>query len=309
MGNNLVLFCKTFRGDFERFKILKFSIDNYNADNIPFYISCPKADISLFESLFDKEKYPYKIIADEKIIGVKNDSLSQNWYTQQIIKLKFYALDICEFYVCLDSDSYFIKEFFLSDFMYNITTPYITIYENKYFKELMTLLGDTNVFPDIKRIKNYLEREGKDYWYYPNPVLSCKVLFELEKNVDSIENLLKMVPLEYVWHGEYLLKSKCIEFVPCESNFKFFATQFELDMWKKNGALLDDFKKFYVGIIMQNRWCKQFEYKDSVLIHVNRRINRVIHFVNYDRKHIRKNFKFWLQMTKKIFKILITGES
>lgn len=39
---NFVLFCKTYKGDFERFKILKNSIDKFNVENIPFYISCPE---------------------------------------------------------------------------------------------------------------------------------------------------------------------------------------------------------------------------------------------------------------------------
>jgi hypothetical protein len=37
-----VLFTKTFNGDLRRFKILKDSIDKYNKDNLPFYVSVPK---------------------------------------------------------------------------------------------------------------------------------------------------------------------------------------------------------------------------------------------------------------------------
>ena len=47
----LVLYCKSYRGDFERVKVLNESIKQFNKDNIPFYVSIPKADEQLFKQL------------------------------------------------------------------------------------------------------------------------------------------------------------------------------------------------------------------------------------------------------------------
>ena len=44
---DLVLFCKTYNGDIERFKVLKESVDKFNVDKIPFYVVCPKKDKEL----------------------------------------------------------------------------------------------------------------------------------------------------------------------------------------------------------------------------------------------------------------------
>ena len=46
--NNIILYCKSYAGDVQRVKKLKGSIEKYNKDNIPFYISCPKKDKQLF---------------------------------------------------------------------------------------------------------------------------------------------------------------------------------------------------------------------------------------------------------------------
>ena len=57
----LVLFCKTFKGDFKRFKILKESVDKYNKDNLPFYISVPKSDLELFRKVKHNASYKFEI--------------------------------------------------------------------------------------------------------------------------------------------------------------------------------------------------------------------------------------------------------
>ena len=105
----LVLYCKSYINDFERVKVLAESIKKYNMDNIPFYISVPKNDYKLFSQLAD-----VNIVIDEDIYTLDN-----NWEAQQIIKSNFWKLNITENYLCLDSDSYFIKPFYISDFLFN----------------------------------------------------------------------------------------------------------------------------------------------------------------------------------------------
>jgi hypothetical protein len=52
--NDIVLYCKSYHKDIERVKILLNSIEQYNIDNIPFYISVPSQDISLFKKSLNK---------------------------------------------------------------------------------------------------------------------------------------------------------------------------------------------------------------------------------------------------------------
>jgi hypothetical protein len=245
-------------------------------------------------------------LTDEGIVGV--DAHLQNWISQQIVKMKFYKVGVADFYLVIDSDSYFIRDFYKSDFMYNESIPYIIMHENKYFMELASCLGDKNIFDKVKNIKDYLKRDGKVYSFYSNPVFSSKVLEELEKNVDAIENLIAKYPLEYVWHGEYLLKSKCIDFMPCESFFKVFNYEAEYKLWRSQGENLSDIKKYYIGILVQDRWCKRSKFKNSLRAKFNRRINRVIFFINRDRAHLKKNFRYYRHFVRDFFKVLFKGE-
>ena len=57
--HNLILYCKSYSGDVQRLKKLKESIEIYNKDNIPFYISCPKKDKQLFENILANAVIPY----------------------------------------------------------------------------------------------------------------------------------------------------------------------------------------------------------------------------------------------------------
>ena len=308
--DNFVLFCKTYKGDFERFKILKESVDKYNKDNLPFYISVPRDDMELFKTIKHNASYKFSILIDEEILGFTPDM--PGWISQQIVKMKFYKLDFCNFYLVLDSDSYFIRDFYTSDFMYSENVPYIVMHENKYFKELSSCLGDKNVFENELKIRTYLNRNGKEYSFYSNPVMSSKVLSELEKNVDKIENLIKKVPLENVWHGEYLLKSRCIDFMPCENFFKVFNYNAELKLWRSVGENIEDIKKYYVGILMQDRWIKAKKFKVSIISKINRRISRIKFYIDADRAHIKRDKSAWVyyrNYIRGLFRVIFKGEN
>ena len=46
--NKIVLYCKSYAGDYERVKVLVESIHKFNKDNIPTFISVPSKDVVLF---------------------------------------------------------------------------------------------------------------------------------------------------------------------------------------------------------------------------------------------------------------------
>ena len=47
--DKLVLYCKSYHKDFARVVNLVSSVDDFNKDNIRFYVSVPKADVSEFK--------------------------------------------------------------------------------------------------------------------------------------------------------------------------------------------------------------------------------------------------------------------
>ena len=101
--DDIVLYCKSYSPDVFRVKILVDSINKYNSDNIPFYISVPNSDIKVFKETLGNN---INIIPDEDI-----DSNNGGWIGQQIIKSQFWKLNLCKNYLCLDSDSEFIRPF------------------------------------------------------------------------------------------------------------------------------------------------------------------------------------------------------
>jgi hypothetical protein len=120
--DKIVLYCKSYKNDFDRVVKLIDSIQKFNIDSIPTYVSVPKSDISLFKSIKG-----INLVEDELVYtGDK-----PGWIQQQIVKSNFWKLKIAENYVNIDSDSYFLKPFSVSDFMFNETTPYTVIHEQK----------------------------------------------------------------------------------------------------------------------------------------------------------------------------------
>ena len=76
---NLALMCKSYIGDLSRLKILKESIDKFNADKLPFYICVPKVDFEIMrnEIVSGKEDYEIKFFTDEQVIALTNQPTNQ----------------------------------------------------------------------------------------------------------------------------------------------------------------------------------------------------------------------------------------
>ena len=123
---NLVFLVKSYRNHIYWTKQLMETIKIHNKDNIKVYLSIPEADIQLFNDNVDTSVC--EIISDEDVV---KGTVHQNWYTQQLVKMKFSEMGLCKNYFWIDGDSYFIRDFYLSDFMYDEETPYTTIHENK----------------------------------------------------------------------------------------------------------------------------------------------------------------------------------
>lgn len=258
---NLVLFCKSYRGDIKRIKILKDSIDKFNADKIPFVVSCPSNDKSLFEKTLrtNNEKYDFIIISDEDVLSANNldSSVKQNWRTQQIIKLGFYKMGLCNHYTIFDSDCYFIDNFYISDFMYDDNTPYLFMTEN--------LSPTTNhLF-----IKNYFNRQGRTYdFVHMSQVFSTDVLQDMEQNLLRKNNLtfvdlINMYSYEFNWYGEYLLHSEIHDIIPAIPKLRRYDYQEDYVLDRHRGIRIKDLIKMgYNGIIMQKGWLNRSVYRD-----------------------------------------------
>ena len=262
--DNIVLYCKSYAPDVNRVKNLLESINKYNKDNIPFYISVPSSDLKLFQSILGNN---VNIIEDESI-----HTNTQGWVGQQIVKSQFWKLNLCKNYLCLDSDTYFIKNFYKSDFLYEDSTPYTICHEDK---ELMEWALRSNLGFDIQKsfqedrdkVMNLFNRKGTYYDFGPSPVIwNCKVwesLFEnyMKPNNISYEQLIQFSPSEFTWYGEWILISKIIPIYPKQPLCKVFHYSQQFQEAKLKGYTEEDFSKNYLGIIMQSNWKAPLRYE------------------------------------------------
>jgi hypothetical protein len=260
--NKIVLYIKTYKPDYERAEKLLRSVEKFNKDNIPVYVSVNDMDYDFFRKRISGN---LALIKDSEIVTC---NITHGWVYQQIVKSQFYKLGVCENYLCIDSDSEFIRDFYISDFMYDENTPYTIMHEGKSFLDTMEIIGhdskDLFYVKALKSVRDQFGTHGKLWDYGPSPYLwSTKVwkhfhehylvpkgltfesfLGELEKTA---------LPSETVVYGEYLRMTKVIDIWPIEGFFKVYhyKEQFQLE-----GAHfdIDRLKKTYMGIIKQSNW-------------------------------------------------------
>ena len=263
------LYCKSYKNDLSRIKILTDSIKRYNKDNLDFYISVPSSDLDLFKNSFGSDYI--KFISDDDIYP--NVNHLKGWESQQIIKSSFWKLNLCENYLMIDSDSYFIKPFGISDFMYDTNTPFTVMHEQKdlfsWSSKNHTVLGFNpreSFVNDRLLVMDVFDRSGKIFDFGPSPVIwSSKVWKSLEDiylkpNDITFQDLINKMPSEFSWYGEWLLYSKCINIIPIEPIFKCFHYLQQYNEYKNRGYTLDHWKENYIGVVMQSSSNLPLEY-------------------------------------------------
>ena len=264
--HKLVLFCKSYAGDFELLKILVNSYMRFNKDEIPFYISVPKEDYQLFYQQFHDN--PIFLLTDEEI----TDELiteTDNWFTpgyinQEIVKLTFWKKNIAENYFCVDSDSYFIRDFYYTDFMYDEETPYSVLVEDKelcvdpiYYEAYWSSRAIS-----LSKIKDLIGlTDRRSLTCHNNTTFSSKVLESLEKdfllvNKLSYLDILKISPFEFSWYSFWLQKSNVIPIVSVEPLFKMFHLKEQYLNSCKRKITEKDISRAYIGICINSNWAK-----------------------------------------------------
>ncbi len=268
----MVLFIKSYKPDFIACKNLVESIVRFNRDDIKLYISVNDEDFTLFKDNLPTDDL--QLVKDSDIIERKTND---TWRYQQIVKSQLYRLGITENYVCIDSDSYFITDFYLSDFIEN-DIPYTIIHQQKelfswlsinrkYFKD-----DPKNYFENISKvIMNRLGRKGICYDYGPSPTIWSNKIWKsfhddyLTKNDIDYSNLIEEYPSEFTWYGEWLLKSKIIPVFPKEPLFKVFHYEKQYHDFIKSGHTIQSIKENYLGVVLQSNWRRKRKwYQKSI---------------------------------------------
>lgn len=287
----LVLYCKSYKTDLKRLIRLAQSVETFNVEKIPFYVSVPSEDYQLFaKHLSDLN---VNLLRDEQILleapnfGRKKD-LPDN-LLQQVVKSEFWRLNISKSYLCLDSDAIFIRPFYQSDYLHQDLTPYTVITEAHDLLEMAMQLGKDHVLENFRKeaiqVQSIFKRSGKPYSFGPMPMVWDRAVWEsLEKNYlsprkMSLADAIEMAPLESRWYGEAMFAYKAIAIYPCEPFFKVFHYAWQFDNLRKANLKLDALASMYSGVIFQSSWEREMDWpveQGSAFSKINRRVKRVL---------------------------------
>ena len=269
--HKFVLFCKSYIGDKQQVRVLIKSYVEHNKDKIPFYISVPRNDLSAFKEIVSGTTI--KLIADEdvtsELISEAINSSGVGYINQEIVKLTFWKTEIAENYFCIDSDAYFIRDFYIHDFMYDSDTPYSILVEDK---ELCTCPlyyskywhGREKVLKEIKEWIGLSER--RTLTCHGNATFSSKILISFEKdfmipNGLTYSDILKFHPYEFSWYNFWLQKSLVVPIIQIEPLFKVFHMKEHYLQYVKQGITERDIARAYIGIVLNSGWVRYLSFK------------------------------------------------
>lgn len=273
----LPLFCKSYNQDVLRVKRMVDSIEACNADKLPVFISVPSQDRQLFLNHIGSGRCEW--LSDEEIVAA-NPALSWTRMqecdpgkSQQVVKSEFWRLHQCDAYLCLDSDSVFIRKFQTSDFLAADGVPYTTMHQGKELLQLALNLGKSklveNYRKDCAHAKNIFNRNGLDYDFGPTPVVWASKVWQdlatryLEPRGMSFLDAIIKLPAELRWYGEALLAYQSIPLHPIEPLFRVYHTDWQYFSLRKTGETLEKLRENYLGVVMQSNWHYEMDFSNS----------------------------------------------
>ncbi|WP_353432578.1 DUF6492 family protein [Polynucleobacter sp. MWH-UH23A] len=297
---DIVLYCKSYRRDFLRLKRLLESINQFNQDQISFYISTPEDQYQdLLSVLGDKYYYwisDESIVSSNPVVPKNIEKTRSGGLSQQAIKSEFWRLGISDNYVCLDSDCVFIKPFFRSDFLAPDGNPYTVIYQNKEFFQLATNRNHSKIVRNLEAegsaVKTLFGRSGPNY-YCPCPpfIWSGKVWKSLDeqflkpRGINFWDISTESHP-ETLLYLEALLNYQAIPLHPIEQLFRIYYYDWQFFLLRRLGETPKKLASNYLGLIYQSNWESGMDYGIPNKPFLSRLNKRAKSFLRYLQSYI-----------------------
>lgn len=292
---DFVLYCKSYPRDFLRLKRLLNSVERFNVDRLPFYISTPKADKALLIEVLGSKGYIW--VADEDIVAANPSANFEKYQSmlgglsQQIVKSEFWRLGFAENYLCLDSDSLFIRDFYKADFLSEDGVPYTVLHQNKELFQISANRGQDKVERELRaeaeRVKELFGRVGPNFYCAPAPFIwSAKVWESLDthflqpKGISLWDLITPQCP-ETLIYGETLLKYHAIPLIAIEPLFRIYHYDWQYFLMKRLGETEAKVAKHYLGIIYQSAWESELNFGESQKSLPSRLLKRIKRFGRY----------------------------
>jgi hypothetical protein len=272
--NDIVLYCKSYHRDFLRLRRLLESIHQFNTDRIPFYISTPIAERDALCELLGTDGYCW--VSDESIVAANPNAKTgietehSGSLSQQVIKSEFWRLQLARNYVCIDSDSIFIRAFSKHDFLAPDGQPYTVLHQNKDYFQLATDRGHARVEQQLRaeaeRVKEQFQRIGPTYYCAPAPFIWSAAVWQaldheylLPRGLTLWDFITPTNP-ESLIYGEALLKYQPIPIRAIEPLFRVYHYDWQYYLSRRLGETPAKVKQNYLGIIYQSNWHAELDY-------------------------------------------------
>jgi hypothetical protein len=245
------------------------SVAQYNADQIPFYISTPENQYQdLIAALGTNSGFYWvsdeSIITANPLVSVSIEKTRSGGLSQQAIKSEFWRLGVSENYLCIDSDSKFIRNFKKSDFVTDDNVPYTVLHQNKELFQMASNRGHQKVERDLKveaeRVKLLFGRSGPNFYAAPSPFnWSAKVWQSLDQEYlkprgITLWDLITPEHPESLIYAEALLKYRAIPVIAIEPLFRVYHYDWQYFLLKRLGESESRLANNYLGVIYQSAW-------------------------------------------------------
>ncbi len=285
------LYCKSYRTDLRRVVRLAQSIRLHNVEQIPFYVSVPRADLPLFREHLGTGLA--ELLADEDILQASHPGVAEQvarlpgYLAQQVVKSEFWRLGHARAYLCLDSDAFFIRPIHQSDFIAADGGPYTMLDEAHDLLEDALQHKRQRVIDAFVReadlVQGLFGRQGRRYSFGPFPLVWHRDVWQslderyLQPRGMTLADAIQQAPIESRWYGEALLAWQAVPLRPCQALFKVYHYAWQYDRDQRKGVSQAQLAQLYCGVIHQSAWERELDWPregGKLLSRLGRRLRR-----------------------------------
>jgi hypothetical protein len=261
----LALLIKSYSPDFEYAKRLMNSINAHNKDSLPVFLVAPASDVSTFQVMAgaNAEVLSEELFASH-LVHEETAGFSPGYINQEIVKLSFWELGLCDNYFCVDSDAVFIRDFTRADFMARPGVPFTFLTEDRALHVEPGYYADTwiNRMKSLQKIRAEIDYQGR--WLltvHGHAVFSATVLKSfvndfLRPRGWDYKDALAISPYEPTWYNTWLLHTGVIEIVPREPIVKTFHNSIQHLDYLLREVTTEDLARGYVAAVVNSNYSR-----------------------------------------------------
>jgi len=241
------------------------SFVEHNVEAIQLFVVVPEEDVELFTAMGAANVQ----VIDETVLhpyftDAPMHDIRPGYINQEIVKLAFWELGLAHNYFCVDSDAVFIRDFRISDFMFDHETPYTVLVEDnelkvepRYYEQYWEQRE-----AHLRRIQHLVGLDSPTILTcHGHQVLSAKVLESfvadfLGPRGWTYRDALAEAPYEFSWYNMWLQKALTIPIHRREPLVKVFHHEGHHLEYILRGISTTDIARGYVALVINSNYSR-----------------------------------------------------